>query len=155
MSMESGLKALNKYSFSTKASVAKINKILSLLSNKALCRHEIANEIHVNHRHTKNYLDYLLAENKIYVSKWCLENKGDRTMFWPYYRTGDKKSKKKPANLNASQKSKRYRQKLSKDDDRKEIINLRRRTKRRTIKPDWTASWLLVSNSTQKNDAGV
>lgn len=153
--MACGSKILNKYAFKTQASVAKINKILTILSDKALCRHEISKEIHVNYRHTKNYIDYLLAEKKIYISAWRLENKGERTMYWPYYRTGDKKSKPKPANLTQSEKSKRYRKKLSKDEDRLERINRNRRLKRVTIKPDWTASWMMASSMTMVNADGA
>ena len=153
--MESGLKSLNKYSFSSKAATTKINKILTSLSEKPLCRHDIAELIHSNYRHAKNYIDYLLAEKKIYISKWCLEHKGDRTMFWPYYQIGDKKSKPKPPNLTQAQKCKRYRKKLSTDEDRLDRIKSKRRNRRQVIKPDWTAAWMMASNTTQEKDAGA
>jgi hypothetical protein len=155
MKMESGSKILNRYSFSSQASISKINKLLDVLSKKALCRDEISKEIHVNYRHAKNYINHLLAEKKIYVSEWKLENQGERTMFWPYYRTGNRKSKPRPANLSPSERCKRYRKKLETDDIRKDRLNKKRRLKRLIIKPDWTASWMMESNTTQTSVGGV
>ncbi len=153
--MASGLKIFNKYAFSNQSSVSKINKILTILSDKSLCRHEIAEQIHVTLNHTKNYINFLLLQKKIYISAWKLESKGKRTLFWPYYRAGDRPNKKKPANLTYTEKSRRYREKLSKDADRKEKANRKRRLKRATIKPDWTAAWIMASNTTQVNADGA
>lgn len=153
--MESGLKILERYSFSTQASRQKIDKILQLISSTQLCRRQISEQIHVNLRHTKNYIDYLLANKQIYISEWKFELQGERLMNWPYYRAGDKKSKPKPKNLSLSEKGKRYRKKLNKDEDRKEKINFKRRAKRLTIKPDWTSTWIKASNSTQTSEDGA
>lgn len=153
--MESGLKTLDKYSFSSKASRQKIEKILSLLSKKSLSRKEISEQIHVNYSHTKNYIDYLLITKQIYISLWKFETQYKSTRNFPYYRAGNKKSKPKPNALTVSEKCKRYREKLKKDDDRREKSNFKRRVRRRTIKPDWTSSWIKASNSTQTNDAGA
>lgn len=153
--MASGLKILNKYSFSTQAAKLKIEKIIRLLSEKELSRRDLSEQVHLAYRHTKTYIDYLLLTKQIYISVWKLEAQGERTMSWPYYRAGDKKSKPKPDILTVAEKCKRYRKKLKKDDDRKEKANLRRRAKRITIKPDWTAAWLMASNSTTTNDAGA
>lgn len=153
--MESGSKIFNRYSFSSKASRQKIEKILTILSQKSLSRKEISEQIHVNYRHTKNYIDHLINTKQIYISLWKFETQGELTRNWPYYKAGNKSSKPKPDALTISEKCKRYRQKLKKDDDRKEKLNLKRRAKRLTIKPDWTTSWIKASNSTQTNDAGA
>lgn len=153
--MESGSKTPKRYSFKSKASQQKIEKILDLISINQLCRRQISEQIHVNMPHTSNYIKYLLANKLIYISSWKLELQGERVMSYPYYRSGSKKSKPKPANLSIIEKSKRYREKLKKDEDRKEKINLRRKTKRMKIKPDWTTSWIKASNTTQRNDAGA
>lgn len=141
--MESGSKIRNKYTFGYKASVAKINKILAAISNKSLSRRAIAEEIHLTHRYTKLYIDHLLAEKKIYISEWKFENQGNRPMFWPYYRAGNKKNKPKPPNLTRSQKCKRYREKLVKDLDRLDKFNMKRRLRRLVIKPDWSVAWMM------------
>lgn len=153
--MESGSKITKKYSFKSKACRQKIEKILELISTEKLCRRQISEQIHVNVPHTSNYINYLMANKLIYISSWKLELQGERVMFYPYYRAGDKKSKPKPKNISIAQKSKRYREKLNKDEERKEKINSRRRTKRITVKPDWTTSWIKASNTTQTNDAGA
>lgn len=155
MKMASGLKILDRYSFSSKASRQKIEKILSLLSQKSLSRKEISEQIHVNYRHTKNYIDYLLNTKQIYISLWKFETQDKLTRNFPYYRAGNKKSKPKPSALTVSEKCKRYREKLKKDDDRREKSNFKRRARRRTIKPDWTSTWIKASNLTQINDAGA
>ena len=141
--MASGLKILNRYSFSHKASVSKINKILDALSHKALCREQISETIHVTPRHAKIYIEHLLAEKKIYISEWKFENQGRRNMLWPYYRVGNKKNKPKPPNLTSSQKCKRYREKLVKDIDRLDKLKMKRKVKNLVIKPDWTATWIM------------
>jgi hypothetical protein len=153
--MASGSKIHNKYAFRTYAAIAKVKKILNILSEKSLCRHDIAKEIHVTYKYSKMYIDYLLAEKKIYISAWKLEEKGSRVMHWPYYRAGDNPSKPKPPNLTREERCKRYREKLSKDADRREKRNRKRRVNRVKIKPDWTTAWILASNTIRKNADGA
>lgn len=141
--MEFGLKVSKKYSFSTQAATTKINKILDILSEKSLSRREIASQIHASFGHTRNYLNYLISEKKIYISSWKFDETGKKNMFRPCYRLGNKKNKPKPAKLTCSQRAARYREKLSKDLDRLDRVNMKRRLRRSVIKPDWTATWLM------------
>lgn len=153
--MESGLKILNRYSFSSTAAKLKINKILAAVSHRSLSRKQLSEIAHLSDVHIKNYINYLIATNKIYISTWKLEQQGKQIRFWPYYHAGCKKSKPKPEKLSSSERSKRYREKLKKDVDRLEKRNFKRRAKRLTIKQDWTSTWIKASNSTQTSDAGA
>lgn len=155
MSMESGLKILNRYSFSSKAAQLKIEKILAATSSQSLSRNKLAEIAHLSKAHIKNYVKYLIDTKQIYISSWRLEKQGKQIRFWPYYHAGNKKSKPKPEKLSVSERSKRYREKLQKDVDRLEKRNFKRRAKRLTIKPDWTAAWMMESNTTQVNADGA
>ncbi len=147
MNLVSGLKTPDKrYSFTTQATTKKLEKIISLLSEKPMTVEEIANEIHVTYRHCKNYIAYLVDEKKIYVSTWKLFTQGKSTRHWPFYSAGNKKSKPK-VTLSPNEKCKRYREKLKKDDEKMEIINKKRRAKRLKIKADWTAAWIMQNSS--------
>lgn len=143
-------KYLDRYSFRTLAAKQRIERILEATSKKALCRNEIEKIAFVNHSHTRVYIKHLLDTKQIYVSKWKLETQGKRTMFWPYYSAGNRKSKPKPEALTASEKCKRYRKKLSKDDERRDEFNFRRRAKRIKAKSDWKTSWTINSSNGQR-----
>jgi hypothetical protein len=146
--MASGSK-ISRYSFSTVAAKQKIEKILAATSEKALSRNQIKELIHVTHSYCNVYIRFLMNTKQIYISTWKLETQGERTMQWPYYKAGNQKSKAKPKALSISEKCKRYRKKLSKDADRVENLNMRRRAKRIKAKPDWTTSWIKSSLSGQ------
>jgi hypothetical protein len=141
--MESGSKIFKKYSFSTKAAVIKINKILAILSDNSFTMHEIANQIHATFDHTRYYMKYLISEKKIYISSWQIDESSGRRLCRPCYRTGNRPDKPRPEKLTHYEKCLRYREKLAKDFDRLDKANIRRRLKRSVIKPDWTATWLM------------
>lgn len=143
-------KYLNRYSFTTLAAKQRIQRILEALSKKSMCHNEIEKIAFVNHSHTRIYIKHLVQTNQIYISKWVLEKQGNRTMYWPYYSTGNKKSKPKPEALSVSEKCKRYRKKLSKDEERRDALNFRRRAKRMKAKSDWKTSWTINSSNGQK-----
>lgn len=143
-------KYLNRYSFTTLAAKQRIQRILEALSKKSMCHNEIEKIAFVNHSHTRIYIKHLVQTNQIYISKWVLEKQGNRTMYWPYYSAGNKKSKPKPEALSVSEKCKRYRKKLMKDEDRREEANFRRRAKRIKAKSDWKTSWTINSSNGQK-----
>lgn len=149
--MESGSKT--RYSFSTQSAKRKIEKILAETSKTPLSRNQIEELAHITHSYARVYIRHLLETKQIYISKWKLETQGNRTMHWPYYSAGDKKSKPKPARLTSAQKCKRYREKIKKDDDRKEKLNAKRKAKRIIPKPDWTTEWIMNSLSGQSKTA--
>ncbi len=121
--------------------------MLAMLSEKEMCAMDIREKACIAYSHSVNYLSYLLGKKLIYISSWKLEKHGKRTMHWPYYKAGSKKSKPKPENLSNAEKSKRYREKLKKDVHKVSIQNAKRRNKRIKVKPDWTAAWIMQSSS--------
>ncbi len=108
---------------------------------------EIREKACIAYSHSVNYIYYLLENKLIYISSWKLEKQGQRTMHWPYYRAGNKKSKKKPEPLSVAEKCKRYRQKIKKDADRTDLQNAKRRNRRMKVKPDWAAAWIMQNSS--------
>ncbi len=139
---------ISKYSFNFAASQAKIKKILSILSEKEMASPEIIELIHLNKSHLHNYIKYLTITKQIYISSWKMTKFGQRTMSWPFYRAGSKKSKPKPPPLTKSEKCKRYRQNIKKDEEKLDVINAKRRAKRIKIKPDWMTQWITQNSLT-------
>ncbi len=119
-----------KMAFRMPAAVAKINKILALLSEKAMNIQQLCEEVHTVNRTMREYLNYLHDNKKIYYSTYKYEKVGNRIMPSRYYKAGSYRDAKKPAPLPPKKRSQLARDRMNLDEEKKEFFLAKRRARR-------------------------
>jgi predicted transcriptional regulator len=147
MKMESGSKLLDRYTFTSERSKLKIARILDVLSNNEMNKRQLAEESFMCYDMLGKYIKYLVDEKLIYISSWKLDFVKKTFKPIPYYKAGDKKSKKKPRPLTQKERYARGREKLAKFDELAYIKHIKRKAK--LIKPhvDWATQWITPNSS--------
>ncbi len=120
----------NKMAFRMPAAVAKINKILALLSEKAMNLQQLCDEVHAVNRTMRMYLNYLHDNKQIYYSTYKYEKVGNRVMPNRYYKAGIHKDAKKPPPLPTKKRSQLARDRMNQDEEKKEFFLAKRRARR-------------------------
>lgn len=116
--------------FRMPAAVAKINKILALLSEKPMSIWQLCEQVHTVRRTMQVYLNHLHDNKKIYYSTYKYEKVGNRIMPTRYYKAGNHKDAKKPAPLPAIKRSQIARDRMNQDEEKKEFFLAKRRARR-------------------------
>lgn len=142
---------MRKYTFTSKAATIKIEKILNYIKDKPASIPILSNEIHIVQRHCLTYINYLLQQKQVYISKWIREKTKRNEIMVPYYRAGSRKSAVRPPALTSAEKHRLYRKRRKADKDYIDLANEKRRLRRakQKIQPksDWTFDWIKQSSS--------
>lgn len=135
---------------------AKIEKILTLLSDKPMNLQQLCDSVHLVHRSMRDYLKYLHDTKQIYYSTYKYELVGNRMMPSRYYKAGKHKDTPKPPPLSTKDRSRLKRERLNEDSEKKEFYLARRRAlawaKKHQKTPNEANNWLKKGES---NDGKV
>ena len=135
-----------KMSFKMTSSKVKVEKILTLLKQKAMNIQQLCNAVHIVDRSMRTYLNYLHDTKQIYYSTYKYEKVGARVMPNRYYKAGKHKDAVKPLPLSNKVRNKLKRERLNEDPEKKEFYLARRRAlrwaKKHQVTPNEATNWL-------------
>lgn len=113
-------------------SAARIDRILAVLTVKAMNAHDISAKIHLSIRWTYTYLTHLHKEGKIHIEAWEKRPAGN-TYPVPKYRAGAGVDAQKPKPLTAKQKGELLRKRINADPERRDSFLARNRALKRKV----------------------
>lgn len=120
--------------FTNPASVQRIERILSALSERPMTMADLCESSHISASWCRVYVQHLRKNGQIHISGWVRHaQQGDRMYPRPLYRAGDKPDAPKPAALTKIEKGKRAWSLIKQNPERHLEVNARRRG--RTLKP--------------------
>lgn len=124
--------------FTSKPSLARIERIQQVLRGRAMTYAEVAAEIHMADTSTLIYINHLRSIYCIYIEDWRRQNR----YYVPLFRWGDEPDAEKPPNMTSTERARVLQEKLKADPVEHEIALARRRAKKFKPQRDWAASWI-------------
>lgn len=135
---------MHKMQFNRPASLAKIDRILEMLTKRGMTVHEVSDALPLTKRNTLDYLTHLHKCGRIFIEKWVRDVDHSERMYpRPMFRAGiNRDDAPKPEPLTADQRKKRAWARIKEDPDRHMTYTLKKRVKRLKLRPDRAAAWM-------------
>lgn len=135
----------SKLTFTKPASARRIDKILAMLQQQPMNVWAIAAALPISKRWAHEYLKHLHTERRIHVLRWDKEvaerAKRHAIEVWTF---GPGEDAPRPEADGRKLRAKRAWQRVKADEDRHELVNAKRRVRRRikAKRPDAAAAWI-------------
>ena len=135
-----------KLTFTKQASQLRIARIEALLAQSPMNAHQLAQALPLSKRWVLEYLEHLRSQERVHVLRWDkdIEERAKRHAI-EVWTLGPGADAPRPAADGLRVRRRRAWESLKADEDRHELVNAKRRVRRRIAKgrPDVAASWIV------------
>jgi len=131
-------------SYTSKPSIARLERLRDLLDAKTLTVEQAANATHIDQRWAREYLNHLVSIGDAHICGHILDIESSKRRYpRAIYAYGPGQAAQRPTPLTLRQRQKRREALVRKDPELWIERNAKRRARRFSPKPDKAAAWLM------------